>query len=71
MELAPKRDLIYGLQQLTGKILISNNLQVRILAMNAQNGIALIHPTVTASTMVADLNFERKVRCHIGWLWKK
>jgi hypothetical protein len=38
IDLARKRDLIYGLQQLTGKILISNNLQVRFLAMNAQNG---------------------------------
>jgi hypothetical protein len=28
------------------------------------------HPTVTASTMIAQLDFGRKVRCHNG-AWKK
>ncbi len=29
-----------------------------------------VQPTVTTSTMIADLNFGRKVRCHMSALWR-
>ena len=52
MELAPKCDLIYGLQQVTGKILMSKNLEGEILMTNAQNGTTQTLRTVTASVMI-------------------
>jgi hypothetical protein len=53
MELAPKRDLIYVLQQVTGKILMSKNLEGEILMTKAQNGTTRPVRTVTASVMIA------------------
>jgi hypothetical protein len=52
MELAPKCDLIYGLQQVTGKILMSKNLEGEIWTTKAQNGTMRALRTVTASTMI-------------------
>ena len=66
MELAPKCDLIYGLQQVTGKILMSKNLEGEILITQAQNGTTRSLRAVTASTMIAQLDARRKVRCHKG-----
>jgi hypothetical protein len=38
IELAPKCDFIYGLQQVTGKILMSKNLESQIFMTKAQIG---------------------------------
>ena len=53
MELARKCDLIYGLQQVTGKILMSKNLTGEIVMTKAQNGTTRTLRAVTASTMIA------------------
>jgi hypothetical protein len=55
MELASKCDLIYGLQQVTGKILMSKNLEVEILMTKAQNGTTRTVRTVTASIIIAQV----------------
>jgi hypothetical protein len=52
IELEPKLDLIYGLQQVAGKILMSKNLGREILSAKAQNGTMRTLRTVTASTMI-------------------
>jgi hypothetical protein len=65
MELAAKCVFIYGLQQLTGKILISKNLGNKIRTTDDCEGATIwADPTVTASVMITRFNFGRKVRCH-------
>jgi|SRR5258708_24803673 len=61
-----KCDLIYGAQSLTGKILMSKNLQAKILRAEDQNGTCEYLRTVAASTMITQFIFGRKVRCHKG-----
>jgi hypothetical protein len=53
MELAPKCDLIHGLQQVTGKILMSKNLEGEILMTKTRNGSRIIVRKSATSSLVA------------------
>ena len=45
---------------------MSKSLRAEVLRTKVQNGTIRSLPTVTASTMIARLKSERKVRCHTG-----
>jgi hypothetical protein len=64
IDLERKIDLIYGAQQLTGKILSAKEIRLVLLP------IARKVCTTSGRAMLIQIRKERKVRCHIG-LWKR
>jgi len=54
---------IYGAQSLAGKILISKSLSAENPGRSSQNGTIRFLRAVIASTMIADLEFQRQ-----GWM---
>jgi hypothetical protein len=60
IDLAENRDLIHGAQSLAGKILVSKNLAAERWKRSSKTGRMRSQRTVTASVMIARLDYSRQ-----------